>query len=227
MAKIKFGMMMTDARGKLGGQVFSKNRGGAYIRTKVTPSNPRTADQQANRALLGSLSQSWSGLTEAERASWNGAVSNWAKTNIFGDSHNPTGKNLFVQLNKNLSAAGFATILVAPEKVEMAILGLTSVEFNLTDDTLSLNNTGDTTGFTITLSATPSLTQGTSNAKNKFRNFYTAPSGDYDELDAYAAYAAKFGAPVIGANIQVSVKLVAENGQLSVPESVKATIIAP
>ena len=24
MAKIKFGMMMTDARGKLGGQVFSK-----------------------------------------------------------------------------------------------------------------------------------------------------------------------------------------------------------
>lgn len=27
MAKIKFGAMMVDASGKLGGQVFSKNRG--------------------------------------------------------------------------------------------------------------------------------------------------------------------------------------------------------
>ena len=43
MAKIKFGMMMTDASGKLGGQVFSKNRGGSYVRTKVTPTNPQTA----------------------------------------------------------------------------------------------------------------------------------------------------------------------------------------
>ena len=36
MAKIKFGAMMVDASGKLGGQVFAKNRGGAYIRTKTS-----------------------------------------------------------------------------------------------------------------------------------------------------------------------------------------------
>jgi hypothetical protein len=226
MAKIKFGMMMTDARGKLGGQVFSKNRGGAYIRTKVTPSNPRSIDQQANRALLGSLSQQWSGLTEADRASWNGAVSNWAKTNIFGDSHNPTGKNLFVQLNKNLSAAGYATISVAPEKVEMAILGLSGVSFLLGAEELRFYANGDLTGFTVVLSATPSLTQGTSNAKNKFRTFYSSPQATYSDTDAFEAYAAKFGTPVLGANIQVSVKLVADNGQLSVPEGVKAVITA-
>ena len=55
MAKIKFGMMMTDARGKLGGQVFSKNKGGAYVRTKVTPSNPQTIAQTTRRALFAAI----------------------------------------------------------------------------------------------------------------------------------------------------------------------------
>lgn len=53
--KIKWGMMMTDGRGKLGGQVASKNRAGAYVRTKVTPVNPRTTQQQAIRTLFGSI----------------------------------------------------------------------------------------------------------------------------------------------------------------------------
>lgn len=37
MAKIKFGMMMTDASGKLGGQVFSKNRG--FVRSYKSNAN--------------------------------------------------------------------------------------------------------------------------------------------------------------------------------------------
>lgn len=53
MAKIKFGMMMTDARGKLGGQVFSKNRSGSYVRTKVTPVNPQTTTQQNSHCVTG------------------------------------------------------------------------------------------------------------------------------------------------------------------------------
>lgn len=92
--KIKFGALVTDGRGKLGGHVASKNRSGNYLRTKVTPSNPQTAAQQATRAVLGSLSTAWSGLTLAQRNSFNSAVGDWSGTNIFGDIKNPTGKNL-------------------------------------------------------------------------------------------------------------------------------------
>jgi hypothetical protein len=226
MAKIKFGMMMTDARGKLGGQVFSKNRGGAYIRTKVTPSNPRTTDQQANRTLLGSLSQGWSALTSEQRLSWNNAVSAWAKTNIFGDIHNPSGKNLYVQLNKNIVAIGGAIIETAPEKVEMGILGLESVVFAVGVGSVTLNASGTASGFVLQCSATPPLTQGTTNAKNKFRVYYTIPFDDYDANDSYDNYVAKFGAVTAGANIQFSFKLVADNGQQSVPESTKAVVTA-
>ena len=52
MAIIKFGMMMTDARGKLGGHVLSKNRGGNYVRTNNVPSNPQSNFQTGVRAAF-------------------------------------------------------------------------------------------------------------------------------------------------------------------------------
>lgn len=52
MALIKFGMMMTDARGKLGGHVFTKARNGATIRTKVSPANPQTSAQSLSRSIF-------------------------------------------------------------------------------------------------------------------------------------------------------------------------------
>lgn len=99
--KIKWGMMMTDGRGKLGGQVASKNRGGAYVRTKVTPSNPQTSFQSQVRQRLASLSKEWSALTESQRAAWNESANSgqWNKTDIFGDARRPTGKNLFTGIN--------------------------------------------------------------------------------------------------------------------------------
>lgn len=52
---------------------FFQNRGGAYVRTKITPANGQTARQSFVRQLLGAISQSWSGLTQSARDSFDGA----------------------------------------------------------------------------------------------------------------------------------------------------------
>lgn len=224
--KIKWGALMVDGRGKIGGQVASKNRSGAYMRNKVTPSNPRTASQQANRSLLGSLSASWSALTASARASFNGAVDAWSKTNIFGDSIKPIGKNLFTALNKNLNSVGLATILVAPEKVEMPILGLTGVILDISSTTATIVYDGDIDTVYAVVSATPPLTQGTSFTKGKYRRIYSELGANVDATQLYNAYVARFGAPVAGQNISFEVKLIATNGQMSVPETAKALVQA-
>jgi len=226
MAKILFGMMMTDARGKLGGQVFSKNRAGSYVRTKKTPSNPRTLDQQANRSLLGSTSRGWSHLTPEQRILWNEAVINWQRKNVFGATHIPSGKALYVQLNKVLLANGDAMIDVPPAKVDIPVFGLTAARFVIAAGTLTLGYTGDATGFNIQLKATPMLTAGTSNAKNRFRVLGYFDGAAYTPSDGYDAYVAKFGIPTPGSNIQVEVSLVAASGQISVPEKVTAVVTA-
>ena len=52
MAKILMTAIVADIRNKLNGSVFSKNRYGAYVRTKVTPVNPQSTAQQNTRNNL-------------------------------------------------------------------------------------------------------------------------------------------------------------------------------
>lgn len=227
MAKIQFGMMMTDARGKLGGQVFSKNRAGAYIRSKVTPSNPQTLDQQANRAILGSTSRGWSSLTASQRTAWNAAVVNWPMKTIFGATSIPSGKSLYVMLNKNLAGISQAGINTPPAKADTPVLGLIGVTFDISSGTLAVNFGGSPENYVFQVRATPILTKGTSNAKNRFRVIYSANDADFDNEDAYAAYVAKFGALTPGANVQVSIALISPvTGQISVAENVTALVQA-
>lgn len=225
MAKIKFGMMMTDARGKLGGQVFSKNRAGAYIRTKVTPSNPQTQAQMQSRSLLGTLSVGWNALTDEQRASWNGAVDSWAKTDVFGDIKKPSGKNLYVSLNKNLGLVSLPFIETAPEKKEMQ--DLSRVSFVSDGEQLLV---GSADGIPLPLSnyaifATPVLPQGVSNAKNRFRHLVNITTTSMEGTDIYDAYVAKFGAFAVDSNIQLLIKEIAENGQAGVPIKAKLSFV--
>ena len=222
--KVKFGAIVTDGRGKIGGHVMSKNRGGAYMRTKVTPSNPRTTAQQANRALLGSLSASWSSLTDGFRATWNGAVNDWVSTNIFGDTIKPTGKNLYVALNKNINAIGGATIDTAPAKVEMPILGLEEVSIAITAQQITPEFANISNDVQYVFASTGPLTAGTSFTKGKYRKIYNALGGQLDNTALYNAYVDRFGIPVQGQNVYFEVKLVESNGQLSVPETAKARV---
>src|SRR3972149_5825724 len=82
--KIKFGSILTDGRGKLGGQVYARNRSGAYVRNKVTPNNPQSGFQSTARARLAGFSEGWRGLTQAQRDAWNAAGPDFPKTNQFG-----------------------------------------------------------------------------------------------------------------------------------------------
>jgi hypothetical protein len=214
-------MMMTDARGKLGGQVFSKNRSGAYVRTKVTPVNPRTVAQMQSRSILGSLSVLWNGITDVQRASWNEAVGNWQKTDIFGDLKKPTGKNLFVSLNKNLLQSGQAEVLTAPEKMDLPSLADLQVTFVDTAGTLSILGAPGEAGITYQVSATPKLPNGASYFKNQLRVLHYTPTPGSDSVDILDAYEAKFGEISDGDNIFWQIRAIGENGQAGVPMTVR------
>jgi len=226
MAKIKFGMMMTDARGKLGGQVFSKNRSGSYIRTKVTPTNPQTAYQTAVRAIFALISAAWSALTAAERATWNGAVGDWSTTDVFGDLKNPSGKNLHQRLNQNLQNVGQAVITSAPAKTTLPEGVATESVFEIGETSLDITGKSVTAGAFVQIFATPQMSAGTTFVKNKLRQIYASATDGYSATDAYAAYVAKFGAPTVGANVYVAFRYVGTNGQTSPLQTIKSSVIA-
>ena len=224
MAKIKFGMIVTDGRGKLGGQVFSKNRAGSYIRTKVTPVNPATTSQSAARSLFGSISQQWSGLSDTVRNGWNAAVSEWQKTDIFGDLKLPSGKALFQRLNNQAQSVGYAAVTSAPSKEEMVSGIITGALLSVTNFEITLTGAYSGAGARIVLYATPQLSDGTTFVKNKLRQIYTAVGNAYDVIDAYDAYVIKYPAPAVNSNVYLAVKYVLPNGQASPLQIIKATV---
>lgn len=226
MAKIKFGALMVDARGKLGGHVFSKNRGGAYMRTKVTPTNPQASAQMAVRLLFGAIASSWSSLAAASRESWNNAVQNFTTTDIFGDLKTPSGKALYQRLNQNLALSGQAQLSVAPSLVEVPTATLLRADAEISISEFNVETVGDSTGSVIVYEATPPLSQGTSNANNRFRVITTSVGGAGGSVNIYDEYVAKFGALTAGDNVQVRIKFVNSIGLASPIQKIKALIEA-
>ncbi len=213
--KMKFGAIVVAGSGKIGGHVASKNRGGAYLRTKTTPSNPNTAAQAAARGILSSLSQGWSSLTDSQRAGWNAAVSDFSSTDIFGDIKNPTGLNLYIKLNTNLINTGQAQLTNAPAKMEILFSPLDRAQYDISDNILEVVlSDAAMDGAVVLISATPPLPAGVSYAKNKFRVIgYGTVAGGI--VESNGLYTDKFGALVTTDNVQVSYKVIAANGQAS------------
>ncbi len=225
--KVKWGALVVDGRGKIGGHVGSKNRAGAYFRTKVTPVNPNTSFQQAARARLSFFAQGWRDLTQAQRDAWNAAVSDFARTDIFGDVKNPTGFNLCVRLNTNILNAGGSQIDAPPLPAAVDEIVPGTLVINLTGSigTLAFTPTVPT-DMGVLLRATPSLSPGISFVKSELRIISVIAAATASPEDFFADYVAKFGAPVEGAKVFVSVQTVnLLTGQVSVEQKVDTIVL--
>jgi hypothetical protein len=217
MAKVKFSAIVSDMRGKLNGSVFAKNRGGNYLRTKVTPSNPQTIAQQAARSLLTTYSQGWRALTEDQRSSWNNAVSNWTGTDIFGDIKTPTGLQLYIRLNVNVSLAGSSPLTLPPLAGSVPAIENVDVTVDASPQTLTIVGDPDPipAGYAMYMEGTPGLSPGISNANSRFRFFQLVPAGAWPAA-FITDYTTKFGAVVAGQKYFFRLKLInITTGQVS------------
>jgi len=194
--KVKFGAIVTDGRGKIGGHVMSKNRAGAYMRTKVTPVNPSSVSQVNVRQRLATLATAWRGLSDAQRIQWNAAVAAFSKTDIFGDLRNPTGFNLYCRLNINLAIIGVAAIDVPPLPLAVESL-LTIVPTQVTAGATSIAFTATPTPalHVLVVDATAPVSPGKSFVKSEFRYIGQVAATTASPYVATADYAAKFGGP--------------------------------
>jgi len=226
MARVKFGAIVVDMSGKLGGHVFAKNKSGSYVRTKTTPLNPRTALQTDVRAMFATLSSGWGNLTDVQRQSFIDGVVAFGKTDVFGDIKNPTGKALYQRLNQNLSNTSQALVSVAPQPAEIPFVNASAASGAAAVPAFSIANAGDTTGSKLIIYATPKLSQGTQFVKNKLRQLQVTAGGNGVAIDILAAYTAKFGALVAGDNIFVGIRTVNSIGMASPMQVLKAVIAA-
>jgi hypothetical protein len=190
--------------GRAEGNVYMRN---GRIRGMTVPSlvnNPATA---AARSLLAFQSNSWNGLSDDNRATWNNAVG-FTKTDRFGRTVDLKGKNLYVSLNANIVNGGGTPIFDAPSSGAVYGPPTLTITGSAGGGTLSLAWTGgaippDTAWLVF---ATGLKSPGTSRpGKSDFRLIQVLPAADVTPTSIATAYLAKFGTLVAGKKIFVRV----------------------
>ena len=67
MARVKFGSLVTEISGSIGGSTFQRNSFGNTLRNKPNPIRSRTAAQLSIRQYMKQAHAGWTALTAAER----------------------------------------------------------------------------------------------------------------------------------------------------------------
>ena len=212
--------MIADIRGSQGGTTFSRNTFANYIRNKTSPVNPNTVAQQLVRNRLAAMSQSWGGLTAAQRTAWIDGAPVWSNNNIFNQAINYTGFSLYGRLNRNRQEINevFINDFVLPTAVD----SFTTFSFVATFGAGTIILTyapAITATHKVIIRATPPLSAGTEFVRNQFRKIAVLDSTDLTGVDVAAFYIAVFGTmPPVNSKIFIDAKQVLiSNGQNSVP----------
>lgn len=219
--------ILSDARGKLNGSVFSRNRYASIIRNKTSPVQPSSPYSSTQRMQLASLSASFRALTVAQIAAWNAATANFPRTNAFGQTYYMSGLNLFVGINKNRSNLGMPLLSTPPEPPALptftAVIGaLDATVFEVTATLVA----GSATGVELMYRATAPVGKGISFVKDRLRLVHHATFVSGTNVDIITQYTGRFGAPEPGQVIWVEVVAVnKDTGVAGVPVLISAEVV--
>lgn len=139
------GTLVGTASGSVGGNTFSHNRGGQYVRLRAIPVNPNSSQQQAVRNAMVALTGNWvTSLTNAQRDSWAAYAQAVPIVDSLGDPRNIGALPMYLRNNTPRLQAGLTSVATAPSQLVMGTLtppvatgvastGIASVTFTNTD----------------------------------------------------------------------------------------------
>lgn len=100
MAGIKTGSIVSDIRGSVGNQTYSRNQGGLYVSARAGPAGEPTQNQIDITDAMRDLAQAWSAeLSQAERDSWQQYAAQHPRPNRWGDRLLNNGYTRFIGVN--------------------------------------------------------------------------------------------------------------------------------
>jgi len=221
MALVKFGAMIADARGSIGGTVFARNRGGAYVRNRTTPINPQSTRQTAVRSLLASLTNLWSTtLTQAQRDAWTLYATNVPLVNSLGESRNVTGINMYVRANSLILDTGGTRADDAPTIFTVGPTITPTFTVDAANDELDITDLGSydlaTGPVNLLISAGNPVQAGVNFYKSPFRKVGAELCVETSNEPPYGPFA--LNTPVsVGQALFVRTACVTPDGRVGVP----------
>ena len=204
------GPFIGNASGSIGGNVFSRNRYGAYTRVRAIPVTSTTDAALNAKARFATASQAWQALTDVQRLAWK----EWALDNpiidALGQQQELAGNAAYVQLNARLAAVGGAVIAVPPTiapptglptLVQQADIGAGDTDLAYTATPLAANQA-------LYIQAAVVDSAGISYVQNKLRFIGVSAAAQASPFDHQSLVETRFGTLIVGQTLHVQVSVV-------------------
>lgn len=189
--------------GSYQGVTSSRNRFGQYVRTRATPVNPSSTAQGVVRARLAANAAAWRALTGDQRAGWSDLGNSMTRTDSLGQTYTLNGFAAYCSVNNNLVAIGSSTVSAAPALVTPPALLTATITLTAASFSIAYTATPLGTGAHLLAFASPQRSAGRS-FEGDFRLIKVGGAAGASPLVILTEYTAKFGVPVVGNRIFLS-----------------------
>ncbi len=221
------GVAVSQVSGRVGGTVFSRNRGGMYMRNGSKPTVVTTPFAQAIKAILANFSAQWRDLTADQQEAWREWATQNPITNRLGQSRTLSGHQAFVKLNARLNAAGGATITTPPTGVAPDGVIPTGITYTASPEALTVTFSSAPTPADVAVQvyAYVSDSTGVSYVKNRLALVYTSTDEASSPLNILTPVKNRFGTLSTGQKIHIGLRTIdLTSGLCSTPAFTSQTI---
>lgn len=197
MAVLKFGALVTEIKGSIGGTTFRMKGATPVIYNKPLRSN-RSRNNVNNRSMdLGSLFGIWSTLSSTVRDDWNYQATLFTFPDKFGNLRNLTGRQLFVKLHaQSLNFAGNINPTTLSSSITTPILNRIDAFVGLGTCTLFLTNAQGMGQMFIGIRRCSSVTNP--RPQERIRVIHQASSFMQSTFNFYSSFVSAGFVPIVG-----------------------------
>lgn len=212
MAVITPSSLISEIRGSVGTQTFSRNRYGAYVKNKLTQVNPDSVDQQAVRAEMAAAVAEWQSSAQEYQDVWNQFVMSQRISKNISRKISRSGFNEFLSRWMNRYALGASGTGFNP----LPLVRINPIITSITAGTLSIELAYDTLrpvgNCEIAVYATHPISPGINQINKSFYRCIGSftPGSQVGTEELYTMYTDKFPltAPDIGKKIGIAIRAI-------------------
>ena len=137
--KVRFGMMMTDAVGKAGGQCVQRRGNTRVLRNITIPTQRMASTQNPQRFVNNYLFSQWSRLNPPEQNEWVTVSETLRGKDIFGDEKSYTPRECFTKCNGVLYPATKVLIDASVFNYSVPVLDIGLISVDISSNSFDLN----------------------------------------------------------------------------------------
>jgi hypothetical protein len=195
--------------GALGNVVASRNRYGAYLRSRVVPTKVSSEWTNDVRNRFSAMSKAWAAVSDGNKASWK----TWAATNqvvdALGDSLTLQPSAAFIQLNTRILQAGGTQIDVPPVVPSPASIGVFTVVATAATNTVAIAWTSGAIGATEVLAIRVAVldSPGRSYYRNILKLVFVSAAAAATPEAIGPEVEERFGTLIVGQTLHVEIEV--------------------